>query len=147
MERCSMSSAPSLVIGYGNVLHADDGIGVRVGRAWQAAGRQAIATTQLLPEHAEAIARAARVIFVDCHVGLSPGEVSVLAIEPHRPGLHAPSSPASLLELARHLYGGTPVAHLIGIGPQALELREGLSDIDEAAVPRVLEQIEALLHD
>jgi len=61
--------AEVLIIGYGNPLRGDDGAG------WQAAGIlkerirdervQVVRSHQLMPEMAEAISRARKVIFID----------------------------------------------------------------------------------
>ncbi|HEX6974079.1 MAG TPA: hydrogenase maturation protease [Vicinamibacterales bacterium] len=140
-----MSCATSLIVAYGNALRGDDGVGVRIGAICAAAGWNTIATTALLPEHAEAIARADRVIFVDCHVGLNAGEVAVVPIDAQQATALRPASPASLLALAKDLYGSSPRAHLIGVGPETLAYREGLSASVEQAIPRVLETIDLLL--
>jgi hydrogenase maturation protease len=140
-----MNSEPSLIIGYGNPLRGDDGIGVRIGRLCSAAGHEAIEADQLLPEYAEHIARASRVIFVDCHVGLAPGEIEVMAIEPDPFRFHEPCSPASLMNLAREVYGAEPTAHLVGVGPASLEFGEPLSDRVEAAIPAIIGTIDRLL--
>jgi hydrogenase maturation protease len=74
-----------LIIGYGNALRTDDGLG------WHAAGvlaadpRLAGATIlrrhQLTPELALDIGSAARVIFIDASNG-APGSVTIEPIEP-----------------------------------------------------------------
>ncbi|HZD71671.1 MAG TPA: hydrogenase maturation protease, partial [Actinomycetes bacterium] len=98
----------ALVIGYGNSLRGDDGLG------WHAAGRLAadprlagaevLARHQLTPELAEEVSRAALVVLVDARQdGGQPGVVTVSRVEPG----HATGSawshrvdPATLVQLA-----------------------------------------------
>ena len=72
-----------LVIGYGNELLGDDGVGPAVARAvqrWRHPRICAIAAHQLTPELVEAIADAERVVFVDAR--LSTGEFMVERVTP-----------------------------------------------------------------
>jgi hydrogenase maturation protease len=140
-----MNSSPSLVIGYGNRFRGDDGIGPHIGRLCLATGREAIEADLLLPELAEAIAHASRVIFVDCHAGLAPGEIAVMDVERRSATFHEPCSPAMLISLARDVFGAAPVAYFIGVGPRSLEFGESLSEPVESAIPRIMETIDRLL--
>src|SRR2546421_12899232 len=81
-----------LVIGYGNPLRTDDGVG------WQVAQQLAtdladdvdvIGTHQLTPELAEPISRAGLVVFVDAGVGGEPGHVGCRLIAPAGDGTMA----------------------------------------------------------
>src|SRR5262249_51109422 len=72
-----------LVIGYGNELRGDDGVGPAAARAvaaWAEPCVQAIATHQLTPELADAIAGAEEVVFVDARIGA--GEVVLHRVTP-----------------------------------------------------------------
>jgi len=70
-----------LILGYGNPLRGDDGVG------WHAVHRlrersaeldaDVMSCHQLTPELAEAVSRAERVIFIDARVGPTPGTVEV----------------------------------------------------------------------
>jgi Ni,Fe-hydrogenase maturation factor len=74
-------SARVLVIGYGNTLRRDDGVGVRVAEAVAADPRFAhvrvLAVHQLTPELALDIGSASLVIFVDADVRGLPGSIEV----------------------------------------------------------------------
>jgi len=106
--------AELLVIGYGNSLRRDDGVGPRVAEAietLQLPGVRTLVCQLLSPEHADPIARARRVIFVDAAVDktdgvhlrlLEPGETSQLMA-------HA-ADPRTMLALARDVFGHTPKA-------------------------------------
>ncbi|MGB5058118.1 MAG: hydrogenase maturation protease, partial [Candidatus Promineifilaceae bacterium] len=95
-----------LLIGYGNPLRGDDGIGWRV--VEEIANRQSpiangqwdnphsalrtpqlIAVHQLLPELAEPISETDLVIFVDASVEGEPGAIQVRTIEPAPPRIGA----------------------------------------------------------
>jgi hydrogenase maturation protease len=146
-----------LVIGYGNTLRRDDGVGVRAAELLQndprLAGAEVLTVHQLTPELAIDIGAAAFVVFIDADGGAPPGEVSVrpLAGSPSAtsPGATGPSShqvgAAELMALAAALGGGSPPAWIIGIGVADLELGEGLSPAAEAALPRVVEMVTDLV--
>ena len=103
-----------LVIGYGNTLRGDDGVGPRVaeavGRLWLPGVRTLICPL-LTPELADPVSRARKVIFVDAAVDLPqqvqwrklvPGETTQLMA-------HA-ADPRTLLALARDVFGRSPEA-------------------------------------
>lgn len=137
----------ALIIGYGNALRTDDGVGPYVAGVLAARGYDAIATTQLLPELAERIARAALVIFIDCRADLEPGEIAVAPVGRESgqfSNLHFPSTPEPLLHLVKLLYDAEPEALLVGIGPASLEIGDRLSPVVEDAARRAIEEITKL---
>ena len=134
-------TAQPLVIGFGNTLRRDDGVGPRVARRLAEHGvATVIEAFQLLPEHIEAAASAGLVVLVDAAVDLAPGEVRRRKLDPAGPGsptvdLHE-LPPAALATAARELYGSSPEVWLISVGVADLELGEGLSSEVEDALPR-----------
>jgi hydrogenase maturation protease len=123
------SEAMILVIGYGNELRRDDGVGPRVARAvagWDLPGLATVSVHQLTPELAEVVAGADEVLFVDATAG---GGVRVHQLRPgaRQSALGHTSSPAELLAVAEMLYGRRPRAWLITVGAADLEFGEGLS--------------------
>ena len=63
--------AELLVIGYGNTLRGDDGVGPRVAEAVEKLnlpGVRTLVCQQLSPEHADPISRVRKVVFVDAIV-------------------------------------------------------------------------------
>ncbi|MCB8988477.1 MAG: hydrogenase maturation protease [Ardenticatenaceae bacterium] len=142
-----------LLIGYGNPLRGDDGIGWCV--VEEIANRQSpisnlhpIAVHQLLPELAEPISETDLVIFVDASVEGEPGAIAVRAIEPEPPQIGAFThhfDPAGLVGYARDLYGRFPRAYLVTVTAVSLGYGEGLSDTLEAALPDLLQQIGQLI--
>jgi hydrogenase maturation protease len=134
-----------LVIGYGNPLRGDDGVGWAVAEAVTEARPDArVMTAQmLLPELAEDVARATGVVFIDARVGPTPG---YLRCEPVRPsGLSAPPghtlTASSLLDLALALYGHRPNAFLVSVEARDFPFRRGLSPAVSAAIPAALDTV------
>jgi hydrogenase maturation protease len=107
-----------LVIGYGNELRRDDGVGPSIARAVAASewpGVRALAVHQLTPELAEPLASARLAVFVDA--AFDGGELSVRPVTP-KPGsaaLKHASDPAWLLGLARAIYGRQPPAWMVTV--------------------------------
>lgn len=141
---------PPLLIGIGNRLRSDDGIGYRIAETLRAedSPMQVLAVQQLTPELAEPIAAAAAVLFVDASV-LDPG-ADQLRLEPLVPhggitdaaAMRAPLShqfsPIGLLLLSQRLYGRWPPAWQLLIPVQELELGERLSPAATAAMAEAL---------
>ncbi len=138
-----------LIIGWGNPLRGDDGLG------WRAAERLAEvlpgpqftvrASHQLLPEFAEEISRSDLVIFIDasCDNG-SPGEIRFERVEPSRSPSAAFShqmDPPALTGMARRLYGFCPSAFFFSVRGRSFEDGEDLSPEVESALPELLERI------
>ncbi len=141
----SYTATDTLIIGYGNPLRSDDAVGLHVSRGLASAGYRVIETYQLAPELAEDIAAVPRVIFVDCQVGLAPGEIAVSSVGRNRHADTHLQTPADLLRLASEVYGAEPEAFLVGIGPEFMEMGETLSPAVSASVPRAIRKVEELV--
>jgi hydrogenase maturation protease len=129
------TSTRTLIIGYGNPLYADDGIGPHAARELGQQGFDTIETHQLTPELADRVAAAHEIYFIDCDARLAPGEVRMTPLEPAPPGpLEHHLTPASLLRLVLDLYDRAPRAIAVGIGPKSCELGAGLSPEAKHAV-------------
>lgn len=142
-----MNSQKALVIGIGNPLRGDDGVGWAVIEAL-ADGAEACEVTagaqhQLLPELIDTIHDATAVIFVDATVEGELGAISVTSIQPASDG---PASshqlqPAVLLALGVELYGRMPPATLITIAGQEFGYEEKLSPPVQQSVAKALRQV------
>jgi hydrogenase maturation protease len=141
----------ALIVGYGNPLRGDDGVGQAVAQAFADEtaidGVDAIACHQLTPELAERFAAAARVVLIDAAAGREAGSVSVVPLQP----APAPAStlghhvePSQLLRMAQQLYGRSPEAYLVTVGAGSLELGEGLSPLVIAALPELIATVRRL---
>jgi hydrogenase maturation protease len=116
----------TLIIGYGNGLRGDDGVGPRAAEqveGWGLPEVTSLAVHQLTPELAAAIAEANVVWFIDACVE-GPGRVeSVVPTAPDSRLDHL-WSPGVLLYLAKSLYGAEPIAYHLLI--PAVEFSYGL---------------------
>jgi hydrogenase maturation protease len=140
-----------LVLALGNGSRGDDGVGVALGRALVAKLPPAAAhveeAIQLLPEHAEAAARAEAVVFLDATVTGAPGEVHahhVTARAAREALLHA-LTPEEVLGLARLAYGKAPQGLLVTVAGKDFSFVERLSDEVQAAVPAAVDKALAWL--
>jgi hydrogenase maturation protease len=139
-------AANFLVIGYGNTLRRDDGVGPGVAESIEALGLpevRALACALLTPELAEPVARARVVVFVDAAVD-APREVQLRSLKPAdspRILAHA-ADPPTLLALARDVFGHAPQAWLLTIPIEDLGIGEELSALarrgSETAVQEIL---------
>jgi hydrogenase maturation protease len=128
---CAPNSAGVLIVGYGNRMRSDDGVGPRAAQRLAGLGYDALEEHQLTPELAERVSSARLVIFIDADVAAPPGEIAVtrLAAAPGFPPVTRHfCSPPELLSLARELYGGAPPAAMIGIGGECFDWGEAISE-------------------
>ena len=137
-----------LVIGYGNTLRGDDGVGPRVAEAVGALGLPGVRTLscqQLSPEHAAPIALADTVIFVDAAVD-APQEVQWRPLTPNDTSqllAHA-ADPRTMLALSRDVFGHVPRAWWLTIPAERMEFTEELTSAAERGCKEALERIQAL---
>jgi hydrogenase maturation protease len=151
--RAGTASGPVLVIGYGNPLRSDDGVGpavaMRLAGDPRLAGAEIRAEHQLTPELALDASRASLLILVDAGTKEAPGEVSVRRLEPDAAGSGTAWThhldPASLVGLALELWHAAPPVVIVSIGPASLEVGEGLTEAVAAAVPRAVDRIAAVV--
>ena len=138
-----------VVIGYGNELRGDDGVGPHVARAIarRHANIRVIATHQLTPELAECLAQSKLAIFVDACENVRRADVLATPLAPAAISDTAShdSSPRSLLDLALTVYGRAPAAWLVTVPAFDLSHREGLSAATSALAEAACVRIEKLL--
>lgn len=142
-----------LVIGYGNLLCGDDGLGPYVVEHMEPENNGAgldveyVSLRQLTPEWAEPISRAQAVIFVDAAADGKAGEIRCQELfppaEPTQAAFTHHVSAALLLENARLLYGNCPTAYLYTVSGENFQLGESFSKKVEAALPSLIEQLRA----
>jgi len=135
-----------IVIGIGNDMRGDDGIGPHVVDAVPSrSDLETMTVHQLVPELAERIRCAQRTLFVDA--SLEGDDVSLKRIEPsdHR-GLGHACSPAALLGWTKLAYAEAPEAWLLSIPGTSFGLGETLSPRSMSLVPDALQRIETWLN-
>jgi hydrogenase maturation protease len=134
-----------LVVGYGNTLRRDDGVGPKVADSIEALGLPGVRTLScplLTPEIAEPISQASKVVFVDAAVD-SPLEVHRRRLEPAASSqvmAHA-ANPATLLAIARDVFGHAPEAWLLTIPVASLGIGEDLSALAQRGFDLAIEEI------
>ncbi|HIK45952.1 MAG TPA: hydrogenase maturation protease [Leptolyngbyaceae cyanobacterium M65_K2018_010] len=141
----------TLVIGYGNTLRGDDGVGYRLAEAFEhwRPEVEAYPCHQLTPELAEAIAQVDRVIFVDATPPQNPHSPLVLErlVERDYPafftGHH--SSPTALLTLTQQLYGRRPLAYAFLLPTWEMGYSEALSAIAEIGLNQGIKRLQEFL--
>ncbi len=135
----------ALIIGYGNPLRRDDGIGLAAAQQLASdlniPGVQVVACHQLTPELAEPISRTSRVIFIDACDGDRPGQVicrPVLRDLESAPAFAHHLTPAALLACAYTLYQVNPVEALVmTVNGASFEYGEDLTPQVAAALPMI----------
>ena len=136
-----------LVIGYGNTLRGDDGVGPRVAEAVEKLNLPGVCTLvcqQLSPEYADPVSQAHTVVFVDAAVD-APREVQLRKLEPNESSqlmAHA-ADPRTLLALARDVFGHTPEAWWLTIPAVDLSFREDFSPAVQRGFAEAVEKIKA----
>ena len=136
-----------LVIGYGNTLRGDDGLGPRVAEAVDALhlpGVRTLVCQQLSPEHAAPISLAHSVVFVDAAVDAA-GEVQLRRLEPKDTSqlmAHA-ADPRTMLALARDVFGRVPEAWWLTIPALDLGFSEEFSPEVQRGFAGAVEKIRA----
>ena len=142
------SPAGLLVIGYGNTLRRDDGVGPGVAEAVTALalpGVRTLACPLLTPELAEAVSQAGVVVFVDAAVD-APREVQMRALAPAGSSqimAHA-ANPATLLALARDVFGHAPEAWLLTVPVEDISIGEDFSAFARRGFEVAVEAIKRL---
>jgi hydrogenase maturation protease len=131
----------ALLIGIGNALRGDDGVGPLLVEEWreEATGREAAGgeaacavVHQLTPELALAVAEARRVLFVDAWVNPYPSEPWIEPLRPRRDGSADEAGghgwgPLAVVALAERLYGWRGEAALLRVPAYAFPHGTALS--------------------
>jgi hydrogenase maturation protease len=140
-----------LILACGNTLRSDDGVGPWL-CDWAAnhfssdPRVRTITRQQWTPDLAEDIASADSILFIDCSIESTPGQIQLREVHPATPGpglaSHHTGAPG-LLALAHELYGSTPrPSLLLTIGAGSTELGETFSPAVTAALPEAQLRIE-----
>ena len=140
-------AAKVLVIGYGNTLRGDDGVGPRVAEAVGHLGLPGVRTLicpLLTPELADPISKVENVIFVDAAVD-APQEVQWRRLQPKESSqlmAHA-ADPRTMLALARDVFGHVPQAWWLTIPAVDLGFSEEFSPAVQRDFAVAVKKIEA----
>ena len=137
-----------LIIGYGNPLREDDGIGWRAAELVERDLKSDVADImrchQLTPELACEIEHASIVVFLDAAVDQEPGRVCTRRVAALRTAAWSHHlSPSQLLGLADN----PPPAYWITCGVTSTEWREGLTEEGVAGAKRLAAKALSLLRE
>lgn len=141
--------AKVLLIGYGNTLRCDDGIGQLVAmtvETWNEPLVESLYLHQLTPELAEKIAEFDIVIFVDASIDSKKVKLTLIKSSQINTNFTHYLTPESLISLSNFLYQKTPEAWLISIPIKNLNLGEEISDFALEGKQKALEKIKQILN-
>lgn len=153
-----------LIIGYGNSLRSDDGVGRYLAERiadCQFSGVKVLSVHQLTPELAADIAQVRAVIFIDAIAHTEPvitdkeqptqppvPEIIVesLSYSEVKPTLGHSSNPEALLKLCYDLYEQTPLAWWVTVPTRNFDFGETFSEITQAAIAPAITILEQLIN-
>jgi hydrogenase maturation protease len=136
-----------LIVGYGNCMKSDDGLGwqvaVQLFRSNTCPDVEVLPCHQLTPELAEPVSRAETVIFIDCSRVGTPGEVQCQEIRcQSEPGAFTHDlSPLGLLDLASQLFGCCPRAFIVSLCGQSFQVGETMSPAVRNRLPELRKHV------
>ncbi len=137
-----------LIIGFGNTLRGDDGVGPQVAEAiaqWQLTNVRSRSVHQLTPELAAEIAQAQTVIFVDATVQGETVQWRAIAAGAEAPCTAHYADPRSLLVISQILYGRSPQAYELLIPAVDFSFGETLSETTKNNLKVALEKLKKIL--
>jgi hydrogenase maturation protease len=137
-----MQSFSILIIGYGNNLRSDDGVGRYLAEIIDQQELPLVKTLsvhQLTPELVLEITESKAVIFIDAIASLTD-EITLQSLEPSqdKTRLGHTSNPEHLLSLCKNLYHKCPSAWLLTIPTNNFEFGEMFSDLTQNAIAPAL---------
>jgi hydrogenase maturation protease len=139
-----------LIVGYGNPLRCDDGLGWSAAEALSRSlpfpEMEIVVCHQLTPELADSLRSADIVFFIDAARDGQPGELSCEPVT-LQPGIIRSHqlSPAHLLAMAQQLYGATPRAFTVSLCGECFDHGATLSSTVETALPKLTALVEGLI--
>jgi len=140
-----------LIIGYGNPLRRDDGVGWHIVHELLKSSYppyvEIVARVQLTPELAEPISRAGTVLFIDASRDCRPGEIRQGRIlpQPMKPTLNHHVAAEGLLQLADDVYYARPEAYVFSVGVESFDYGEELSPALAQTFPVLLARVQEFI--
>ena len=143
-----------LLIGYGNPLRGDDGVGWRVARWFEENADdpefKVLICHQLTPDLADDLSRVRLAVFVDAR---EDGEPGTIHCEPVRAQADVPSAfshhvePSLLLAIAEQAFYSAPRAALFTISGEKFDYSEHLSHRIESLLPEAVSTIQKWIRE
>lgn len=137
-----------MVIGYGNELRSDDGVGKKIANtidSWNLSNVKSRAVHQLTPELADELANVNLSIFVDATINENMVVAPLLLTNDHHHSIGHFADPRSLLALTEFLYGKSPIAWLVTVPGENFELGDRISPTAEKGIAIALSKIMEIL--
>lgn len=139
-----------LVIGYGNPLRRDDGVGQQIAQevaGWGMSNVEVITVRQLTPELMEQLAEVDVVIFIDAYLASENQDIQVYPLKPAQFEVTSGdwSEPQGLLAMTQTAHGHRPQAWWVMVPGANFELGEGFSSTAQRGVEAALQEIEYLM--
>ncbi|MGK7942300.1 MAG: hydrogenase maturation protease [Crocosphaera sp.] len=141
-----------LIIGYGNTLRGDDGVGykiVEIIEQWNLDNITSLAVHQLTPDLAEKISQVDTVIFIDAvpmtDVNTAKLEMKPISINQKINNLAHHNNPQQLLSLTQAIYQKIPKAYWLLVPGLNFNFSEDFSPITQKYVTLTLEKIKDIL--
>lgn len=159
----------TIVVGFGNIDRADDGVAYEVINALrQRLGQErlsegdtgleeldngartevdSIFLSQLMPEIMEVLIDYDQIIFVDAHVGTNTNDLNCIPVAPEYVSstFTHHMTPASLLAFLQVLYNREPAGYIVSLRGYDFDFKRTLSHGTEGLVPAAVEEILRLL--
>ena len=145
-----MSLVNSLVVGYGNSLRSDDGIGIKIAQiveGWHLPGVRSLSLHQLTPELTMELAKVDLAIFVDACRYCNPEVVKLYPLDPSTSitfKSHS-SDPEALLSLTQSLFGKCPLAWWLIVPGIDFQLGDKLSSPAKQGIEQALKIVKRLI--
>jgi hydrogenase maturation protease len=132
-----------LIVGFGNPLRSDDGLGPRVAEELlrnPLPAAEILVRHQLTPELAETVAHAELVLFVDATRRPGSDELRCVRVDASvaTATFTHELTPAAILSLAEKVYGTSPPAFEVSLHGECFDLGERFS-------PKIAEKLPALV--
>lgn len=125
-----------LVVGIGNELRTDDGVGARIVRDLpRRAGVETAVVHQLTPDLVETLGRAERVLFVDAHRTEATLRLRPLRRSASSGGLGHAIAPESIIAWTEAACGRAPAGWLLSVPACSFAVGDALSPDVERALP------------
>ena len=155
----------TIVVGYGNIDRADDGVAYEVINALRrrlgqnpliegdtglenlGASPDSIFLIQLMPEIMETLIDYDQIIFVDAHAGKDTHDLNCIPVKPEYVSstFTHHMTPASLLAFMKVLYDREPPGHVVSIRGYNFDFQRMLSNSTRNLIPEAVEEILKLL--
>jgi hydrogenase maturation protease len=139
-----------VVIAVGNTLRSDDGLAWHVADELKRQGREnlrVLKVYQLTPELAEAVSEVDLAVFVDAGAQGDPGTLTCEPVTASASDFRFSHdvTPATLVRIAKTLYGKSPTAYMICVAGKSFEHGESLSPEVASAIPSAIAKVQDLM--